>query len=70
MFRSIGVSVYMVVRLFDQGVLTGWKNPATNWRMIDRESVEALAKKGMEAWPRKGRPRKTWAVVRVKQKEG
>ncbi len=68
--KMLGISVYMVVRLFDQGVLTGWKNPATNWRMIDRESIKALAKKGMEAWPRKGRPRKTWAVARVKQKEG
>ena len=55
-----------VTRYFDNGILTGWKNPITGRRLIDPESVKALAKKsgielseGMEAWPQRGRSRKT-----------
>ena len=55
-----------VTRYFDNGTLTGWKNPITGRRLIDPESVKALAKKsgielseGMESWPRRGRPIKT-----------
>ena len=55
-----------VTRYFDNGTLTGWKNPITGRRLIDPESVKALAKKpgielseGMKGWPQRGRPRKT-----------
>jgi hypothetical protein len=60
------ISKPTVQRYLDQGILTGWKNPITGRRVIDLESVRALAKKsgielseGMEAWPRRGRPKKT-----------
>jgi hypothetical protein len=60
------ISQTTVIRFFDQGILTGWKNPITGRRLIDPESVKALAKKsgidlseGMEAWPRRGKRRKT-----------
>ena len=43
--KMLGISVYRVVRLFDKGVLTGSKNPATGWRVIDRGSVEAFIRK-------------------------
>jgi len=56
--RMLGVSRSKVERLFDQGVLTGWKHPIVGWRSIDRESVEALAKKSRN-WPRRDRSRKT-----------
>jgi len=55
-----------VTRYYDNGILRGWKNPITGRRLIDPESVKALAKKsgielseGMEAWPQRGRSRKT-----------
>jgi len=64
--RMLGVSKRRVATLFDQGVLTGYKHPVIGWRVIERESVEGLAKKsgielseGMEARPRRGRSRKT-----------
>ena len=64
--RVLGVSIRTVIRYFDKGILTGWKNPITGKRLIDPESVKALAKKsgielseGMESWPRRGRPIKT-----------
>jgi hypothetical protein len=60
------ISRSTVTRYFDNGILTGWKNPITGRRLIDPESVKALAKKsgielseGMENWPRRGRPIKT-----------
>src|SRR5512139_2797892 len=56
--RMLGVSRSKVERLFDQGVLTGWKHPIVGWRSIDRESVEALTKKS-KGWFRRGRLRKT-----------
>jgi len=43
--KMYGISVYKVVRLFDKGTLTGWKNPATGWRVIDPESVKTLKRK-------------------------
>ena len=42
--RMLGISRFTVAGYFDQGILTGWKNPVTSRMMIDRESVEALAK--------------------------
>jgi len=56
--RMLGVPKREVVTLFDQGVLAGYKHPARGWRVIDRESVEALAKKSRN-WPRRDRSRKT-----------
>ena len=40
--RVLGVSVRTVMRYFDKGILTGWKNPGTGHRAIDLESVENL----------------------------
>jgi len=64
--RMLGISRSTVIKFFEQGILTGWKHPLASWRVIDRESIEALAKKswvelskGMEGWPRRDRPRKT-----------
>jgi len=63
------ISQPTVSRYFDRGILTGWKNPITGKRLIDPESVKALAKNPRKAkielsetmgnWPQRGRPRKT-----------
>ncbi len=60
------ISQSTVIKYFDKGILTGRRHPVTKYRMVDRESVEALAKKsgielseGMETWPRRSRARKT-----------
>ncbi len=42
--KILGISRDRVTTLFDQGILTGYKHPVRGWRVIDRESVEALAK--------------------------
>ena len=42
--KILGISRDRVVTLFDQGTLTGYKHPVISWRVIDRESVETLAK--------------------------
>ena len=42
--RMLGVSKRRVATLFDQGTLTGYRHPVKRWVVIDRESVEALAK--------------------------
>ena len=42
--RMLGISRFTVAGYFDQGILTGWKNPVTSRMMIARESVETLAK--------------------------
>ena len=42
--KILGISVPTVIKYFGKGILTGWKNPVTSRMMIDRESVEALAK--------------------------
>ena len=39
------ISQTTVQRYLDNGILTGWKNPITGKRLIDLESVKALAKK-------------------------
>ena len=66
--RMLGgaISQSTIIRFFDQGILKGWKHPVTGWRVVDPKSIKALAKKsgielseGMEAWPRRGRWRKT-----------
>ena len=61
--RMLGVSRSKVERLFDQGVLTGWKHPIVGWRSIDRESVEALTKKS-KGWFRRGRRQDPQANMR------
>ena len=72
--RMLGrvISRSTVIRFFDQGILTGWKHPVTGYRVVDLESVKALARKsgielseGMEEWPRRGRLRKTLRYSRV-----
>ena len=40
--RALGVSVPTVIRYFNKGILTGWKNPITGRMVIDLESVTAL----------------------------
>jgi hypothetical protein len=46
----LGISLSSVARYFDKGILTGEKNPITNWRYVSRKSVLSLMKKyGMEA---------------------
>ena len=64
--RMLGIPKSRAVRLFRQGILTGWKHPVTGGTLIDLESVDALAKRSgielsesMEAWPRRGRSRDT-----------
>lgn len=42
--KILGVSVSTVSRWFDQGILTGNKNPLTSWRKIDTASIESLLK--------------------------
>ena len=65
--RMLGglISQSTVIRFFDHGILTGWKHPVRRYRVVDRESVKALAKKSgielseeMEVWPRRGSRRK------------
>ena len=72
--RILGVSIATVKRYFDQGILTGYKHPVTAWRVVDPKSIKALAKKsgielseGMEAWPRRGRSRKTTKSLKRKR---
>jgi len=74
--RMLGgaISQSTVIRFFDQGILTGWKHPLTGWRVVDPKSIKALAKKsgielseGMEAWPRRGRSRKTTKSLKRKR---
>jgi len=55
--KMLGVSALSVERLFDKGILIGWKHPITHWRIIDLESVKAL-----KALKRK------WNVTYVTQK--
>ena len=65
------ISRSTVIRFFDHGILTGWKHPVRRYRVVDRESVKALAKKSgielseeMEVWPRRGRRRKASKLSR------
>ena len=39
------ISQSTVIKYFDKGILTGRRNPITGRRLIDLESVKALAKK-------------------------
>ena len=43
--KMLGISLSTVVRYFDKGILTGEKNPITNWRSVSRRGVLALMKK-------------------------
>ena len=40
--RVLGVSIRTVIRYFDKGILTGWRHPATRYRLIDPKSVKTL----------------------------
>ena len=40
--RVLGVSIRTVIRYFDKGILMGWRNPVTRYRVVDPESVKAL----------------------------
>jgi predicted site-specific integrase-resolvase len=40
--RILGISVPTVIRYFNEGILTGWKNPITGRMVIDLKSVETL----------------------------
>ena len=50
--RILGVSLATVIRYFDKGILTGWKNPITRRMVIDLESVKALKRKRKWKWRR------------------
>jgi len=50
--RILGVSIATVIRYFDKGILTGWKNPITRRMVIDLESVKALKRKRKWKWRR------------------
>jgi hypothetical protein len=41
----LGISLSTATRYFEKGILTGKKNPITNWRSVNRRSVLALMKK-------------------------
>ena len=41
----LGISLSSVARYFDKGILTGKKNPITNWRYVSRKSLLSLMKK-------------------------
>jgi transposase len=43
--KMLGISLSTATRYFDKGVLTGEKNPITNWRSVTRKSVLSLMKK-------------------------
>jgi len=44
--RMLGISLSVVERLFEEGVLAGWRNPTTGMIVIDRGSVNAFKRKG------------------------
>jgi predicted site-specific integrase-resolvase len=43
--KMLGISLSTVMRYFDKGILTGEKNPITNWRSVSRRSILALMRK-------------------------
>jgi len=40
--KVLGVTTATVIRYFDKGILTGWRHPATRYRLIDPKSVKTL----------------------------
>jgi hypothetical protein len=54
--KMLGIPRGMVVKFFMQGILKGWKHPATGRMFIDPESVKTL--------------KQIWAMTTVTQKEG
>jgi hypothetical protein len=77
--KILGISRSTAARFFDQGILTGWEEPVTGWRVIDLESVTALAEKsGVELPPNEQmekdlkslKRKRTWAVIPATQKKG
>jgi len=43
--KMLGISLSTVARYFDKGILTGEKNPITNWRYVSKKSLLSLMKK-------------------------
>ena len=43
--KMLGISLSTAMRYFDKGILTGEKNPITNWRYVSRKSVLSLMRK-------------------------
>ena len=43
--RMLGMSLSMVERLFDEGILAGWKHPTTGMIVIDLGSIRAFRRK-------------------------
>jgi transposase len=43
--KMLGISLSTVARYFDKGILTGEKNPITNWRYVGRKSLLSLMQK-------------------------
>ena len=77
--RMLGISIYRIVKLFEQGILAGWKNPATGWRVIDLLSVEILARKSEITLPSKKQTEEKlkakalkwkWNAIPLTQKKG
>jgi len=75
--RKLGIPKSRAVRLFRQGILTGYKHPVTGRTLIDLESVEALAKESEIELPSKRQMEKDlkakalkrkWPVIPVTQK--
>ncbi len=60
--KMLGVIRPTVIRYFEKGILTGWRNPITGRRLIDPESVKALKRKRKWKWRR--------AVTTAPKKEG
>ena len=60
--KMLGVITPTVIRYFNKGILTGWRNPITGRRLIDPESVKALKRKRKWKWRQ--------AVIPVTRKEG
>jgi len=39
---ALGISISLVEKLFQHGIIVGWKHPSTSELMIDPESIKAL----------------------------
>ncbi len=72
--RMLGITRSEVDKLFDHGILTGWKHPVTGRRVIDLESVRAFVEKSGVELPSKEQMeedlkanalKRKWAVIPV-----
>ena len=77
--KLLHIPIWRAEKLFERGILTGYRNPVTYRRVIDLESVMAFAEKsGIELPPKEQRVedlkalkrKRRWAVIPVTQKEG